>query len=165
MQETLTISKYYEEDHYRLDGLFKSFQERKRTDFSRAREYFDQFKFGLRRHSAWEEEILFPFFEKKIGEAFSQPVYVMRLEHRQIGKFLELIHNRLWEGDPNTDKEERELLVFLEKHNIKEEQILYPAIDNAATQEDLESIFMTMNSLPVEKYEVYATEFVQNRKD
>ncbi len=154
MQQTLTISKFYEEDHDRLDGLFKSFQERKRTDFLRARESFIQFKFGLQRHIAWEEEILFPFFEQKLGASISQPVQVMRLEHRQIGKFLELIHNKVREGDPNTDKEERELLMFLENHNMKEEQILYPAIDQAATREDIESIFKTMDTLPLDKYEI-----------
>lgn len=154
MKQTLTISKYYEEDHDRLDGLFNSFQQNKRTDFSRAREYFVQFKFGLQRHIIWEEEILFPFFEQKIGEAFSRPVYMMRLEHRQIGKLLEMIHNKVREGDPNTDKEEQELLSFLGNHNVKEEQILYPAIDDAATGEDLESIFNKMNDLPAERYEV-----------
>jgi iron-sulfur cluster repair protein YtfE (RIC family) len=154
MEQTVTISKYYEEDHDRLDELFKRFQGFKKTDFNRAHECFEQFKFGLQRHIAWEEEILFPFFEQTVGDAFSRPVYVMKLEHRQITKLLELIKNKLREGDPNTGKEETELLEFLGNHNRKEEQILYPAIDDAASQEDLESIFSTMHKLPLDKYSI-----------
>ena len=152
MYEGMTISQFYESDHDRLDGLFKKFQQSRLSDFGRACEFFDEFKLGLQRHIIWEEEILFPYFEEKTGMSFSQPVYVMKLEHRQIGRLLELIHNKLREGDPNTDREEQELLSFLGHHNIKEEVILYPAIDQAATRQDIEAILTAMNELPQEKY-------------
>ncbi len=147
MQKTLTISKHYEEDHDQLDWLFKSFQDLKRTDYSRACEYFLEFKFGLQKHMAWEEEILFPSFEEKTGQVYKQPVYLMKIEHRRIGALLELIHNKVREGDPDTDKEEIELHRFLENHNKKEEEILYPLIDNSVTQVEADSIFKQMNAL------------------
>src|SRR5688572_9257823 len=152
MNKNVTISKYYEDDHDRLDELFRNFQETKRSDFDKAKEYFVQFKFGLQRHIIWEEDILFPFFERKVGTSFNQPVYVMKLEHRQIGKLLELIHNKVREGDPNSDHEEEQLLSFLGNHNRKEEHILYPSIDQAVSEEDLHSLFKAMNDLPEVKY-------------
>jgi regulator of cell morphogenesis and NO signaling len=154
MDKSLTISKYYEDDHDRLDDLFQKFQKTKAIDFAAAKEYFVQFKFGLQRHIIWEEDILFPFFERKIGTSFGNPVHVMKLEHREIGRLLELIHNKVREGDPNSDSEEQELLSYLGRHNMKEENILYPAMDRAADGDDLDSIFKEMRDLPEEKYAV-----------
>jgi iron-sulfur cluster repair protein YtfE (RIC family) len=86
------ISIYYETDHDRLDDLFKNFQQLKRSDFSKAKQFFKEFKIGLQRHIIWEEEILFPLFEEKTGLKNGGPTEVMRLEHRQIKTHLETIH-------------------------------------------------------------------------
>ena len=56
------ITAYYAEDHDRLDGLLRTFQELKKKDFPKAKEAFVQFLFGLKRHIIWEQDILFPLF-------------------------------------------------------------------------------------------------------
>lgn len=65
--DTETVSQFYEKDHDRLDNLFWDFQKWKNENYPRARENFVSFKFGLQRHIVWEEEVLFPFFERNTG--------------------------------------------------------------------------------------------------
>jgi regulator of cell morphogenesis and NO signaling len=148
----LSISQYYEVDHDRLDDLFKNFQSLKRSEFLRAKEFFVAFKFGLQRHIIWEEEILFPLFEEKTGIHSGGPTEVMRREHRQIGEHLEAIHKKVQAADPNSDEEEKMLLAVLSVHNMKEENILYPAIDRAATTLDKEAIFRDMKNVQEDRY-------------
>ena len=146
------ISAYYEDDHDRLDELFKQFQQLKRNNFVKAKEFFKEFKFGLQRHIVWEEEILFPLFEQKTGMTQGGPTHVMRLEHRLIGKYLEEIHAKVKAQNPETDNEEQMLLNTLFAHNQKEEQILYPAIDRALTDEERETTFTRMENIPQDRY-------------
>lgn len=149
--EKVTVSQYFEADHDRLDELFRNFQKLKTTDYPKAKEFFKEFKFGLQRHIVWEEDILFPLFEEKTG-ASSGPTYVMRQEHREIGKQLEEIHKKVQVADPNSDAEERKLLDVLSLHNQKEENILYPAIDHCVTDMDTQEVFNSMQNIPEERY-------------
>jgi len=149
--EEETIKSYFEADHDRLDGLFTNYQLWKREDFPRAKEAFVAFKFGLQRHIVWEEEILFPLFESKTGIT-QGPTKVMRSEHKQIAEHLEAIHKKVQKADPKTDTEEQALLTTLSLHNMKEEQILYPAIDSFMTQADRTAVFDAMKKIPEERY-------------
>ncbi len=79
-----TISHYYAADHDRLDELFGRFQSSKQSDRTVARHLFAEFKAGLERHIAWEEDLLFPLFEAHTGMHAAGPTAVMRDEHRQI---------------------------------------------------------------------------------
>jgi len=147
-----TVSAFFEQDHDRLDELFKTFQQLKRSDFPKAKEAFKEFKFGLQRHIVWEEDVLFPLWEKKTGMSESGPTPVMRHEHRQIGQQLEAIHGKVSEQNPDSDKEEQALLDRLGSHNRKEELRLYPAIDQVAGTEGQEAIFQSMKNIPEERY-------------
>ncbi|MBI4436679.1 MAG: hemerythrin domain-containing protein [Candidatus Omnitrophica bacterium] len=141
------IAPYYEADHDRLDGLFRNFQSSKRSDFSKAKESFREFKIGLQRHIIWEEEILFPLFEEKAGMKGMGPTEVMRQEHRQIKNLLEAIHHKVAKQDPGSDAEETALLEVLGAHNQKEEKILYPAIDQFLSDQDREVVFRRMKGV------------------
>jgi len=152
MSEQKTIREYYEQDHDRLDGLFKSFQSLKRSDFAKAKEAFKEFKVGLQRHIVWEEDLLFPLWEEKTGMSEGGPTAVMRMEHRQIGQQLEAIHDKVAEQNPDSDQEEQALLNILGSHNMKEERVLYPAIDQATTQEERASIYRAMKDIPEARY-------------
>lgn len=153
MTQTKSIASYYEKDHDRLDGLFKTFQSTKRTDFQKAKEAFVQFKFGLQRHIIWEEDILFPSFEQKTGMRDGGPTAVMRMEHREIRDALETIHAKVAGNDPNSDEAEQRLVAVLTQHNIKEEEILYPAVDRLLTDQEKEAVFRRMEDVPPERYE------------
>ncbi len=154
MSEPNTITAFYEQDHDRLDELFKTFQQLKRSDLAKAKEAFREFKLGLQRHIVWEEDLLFPLWEKKTGRSEEGPTVVMRVEHRQIGQQLEAIHSKVLEQNPDSDKEEQTLLDILGSHNRKEERALYPAIDQVASVEDRETVFNNMKSIPEERYKL-----------
>jgi regulator of cell morphogenesis and NO signaling len=158
MTQQQTISNYYETDHDRLDELFKRFQQLKRVDYPQAKRYFREFKFGLQRHIIWEEEILFPLFEQKTGMTNGGPTFVMRQEHRLIGKHLEAIHDKVKIMDPNSNDDEQALLNVLFAHNQKEEQILYPMIDRSVNDSERTKVFETMQSLPEERYAICCQE-------
>jgi hemerythrin superfamily protein len=154
MSERTTISTFYELDHDRLDELFKAFQQFKRSDFSKAKEAFREFKFGLQRHIVWEEDLLFPLWEEKTGMSDGGPTFVMRNEHRQIGRLLEAIHDKVADQNPDCDQEEQALLNLLGSHNMKEERVLYPAIDQVTNEEERETVFRNMKNIPEERYRV-----------
>ncbi|HTK82675.1 MAG TPA: hemerythrin domain-containing protein [Bacteroidota bacterium] len=157
------VSGFYEDDHDRLDHLFKQFQELKRTHFSLAKTAFTEFKFGLQRHIIWEEEILFPLFERKTGLTQGGPTHVMRMEHRLIGKYLEEIHQKVKAGNTDSEGEEQMLLNTLFAHNQKEEQILYPAIDRTLSDSEREGIFKTMRELPEARYQHCCNPATENK--
>lgn len=146
------VTAYFEADHDRLDCLFQKFQEKKRGNFALAKPYFREFLKGLRRHIVWEEEVLFPFFEKASGISMG-PTEVMRQEHRMIGAILDRIHDKVRKADPNSDSEEQELISILTPHNDKEENILYPAIDQCAGQEGSAQLFLAMEEIPQERFQ------------
>lgn len=149
-----TISTTFEEDHDRLDALFTSFQELKRKDFVKAKEAFKEFKFGLQRHIVWEEDLLFPIWEEKTGMTEGGPTQVMRMEHRQIGEYLEAVHAKVQEQNPDSDQAAQQLVAVLTAHNVKEERILYPSIDSVLSAEERASIFKAMERTPEERYRV-----------
>jgi iron-sulfur cluster repair protein YtfE (RIC family) len=153
MMTMTSIRSAFAADHDRLDGLFNQFQQIKRLDFTRAKESFKEFKFGLQRHIVWEETVLFPLFEKKTGYA-KGPTDVMRAEHRQIGDRLEAIHQMVRRQDPDSDNEEGELLALLDAHNQKEENVLYPAIDRLTSDDEKIAAFTAMEQVPEEAYKV-----------
>ena len=154
MREQKTISAFYEQDHDRLDELFKTFQKLKRSDFAKTKEAFKAFKFGSQRHIVWEEDVLFPLWEEKTGMSEGGPTFVMRAEHRQIGQQLEAIHGKVAEQNPDSDQEEQMLLELLGSHNRREERVLYPAIDQLTSAEDSETVFRNMKNIPEERYKL-----------
>ena len=149
-----TITEFFEQDHDRLDELFKTFQQSKRSDVPKAEEAFTGFKFGLQRHIVWEEDVLFPLWEQKTGMSDSGPTPAMRNEHRQIGQLLEAIHRKVADKNHDSDQEEQGLLDLLGSHNRKEERALYPAIDKVTSAEERQAVFLSMHNIPEERYKL-----------
>ncbi|MCA9398937.1 MAG: hemerythrin domain-containing protein [Candidatus Omnitrophica bacterium] len=150
--EEKKITPFYKHDHDELDNSFLRFQELKSQDYTQAIEYFKKFKFGLQRHIIWEEEILFPLFEEKTGMKDCGPTALMREEHRQIKEYLEAVHKKVQRNDPDSGEEENLLWELLKQHNHKEENILYPAIDQQTSGKEQEGIFKSMHNLPEDRY-------------
>ncbi len=148
------IEDFMEDDHRRLDGLFQSFRKIKNDEPEKAKQFFKEFKMGLQRHIVWEEQILFPIFDSKNGLAVSDPgpTAVMREEHKRIKKFLEDMHDKVRVLTFDTDELENGLLDVLGEHNHKEENILYPWIDETLNDEERKETFRKMEELPEEAY-------------
>lgn len=148
----LTVQAPFAEDHDRLDRLLETYRQLKRVDFARAKEAFKQFRFGLQRHILWEENILFPLFEEKTGMRDRGPTFVMRAEHREIGKWLEALHDKVRAHDVDSDREEEVLFETLFAHNHKEENVLYPAMDRLLSEEEQADVARKIKELPEEAY-------------
>ncbi|OGW66178.1 MAG: hypothetical protein A3H49_09610 [Nitrospirae bacterium RIFCSPLOWO2_02_FULL_62_14] len=146
------ITEFMEQDHVRLDGLFRAFQSEKSRDLEKTKQFFSEFKQCLQRHIVWEEEFLFPRFESRTGVAEGGPTAVMRLEHRRLKELLEGIHDQVAAGKTDTGEYERELTEVLMVHNTKEESILYPAIDRCVSAKEAAELIDAMKGLPPERY-------------
>ncbi|HEX7766481.1 MAG TPA: hemerythrin domain-containing protein [Nitrospira sp.] len=142
-----TISAVFDEDHDRLDALFKSFQTLKRTDFPKAKSAFLEFKTGLQRHVAWEEDVMFPLWEKKSGMTGGGPTIVMRREHQEIQDCLESIYRKVQAQNLETDREEEVLLDLVDRHYMSEEEVLYPEMDHLISPEEREAAFRAMEKI------------------
>lgn len=130
------IFEFMSRDHDRLDAIFKQFLAA--PDAGQARDLFTQFDTGLRAHIVWEEEMLFPPFEEQTGMRDSGPTAVMRREHREIKQLLQTIGDAVGERAPADAVSA--LIDVLTEHNQKEEQILYPWLDESLSREDTSSV-------------------------
>ena len=143
-----TILEFMSIDHDRLDNKIRTYSADKLVDIERAESIFLSFKNELERHIIWEEDILFPVFERKTGIKDGGPTSVMKMEHIQIKNHLQEIKKKLHAKkiqDPC--KEEVALFKVLQSHNQKEENILYPGIDNLTTEQEKEQMIKQISTI------------------
>lgn len=136
-----SVSQFFGQDHDRLDGLWAAAQALQARDVAQARVSFQAFQQGLERHIRWEEALLFPLFEEKTGLREGGPTAVMRHEHGEIRRLLGAIDARLRQGQPAEPSLVQALHAVLTPHNYKEEQVLYPLIDQQLTGAEQECVF------------------------
>lgn len=88
---------------------------------------------GLRRHIYLEETFLFP----PMRASLMMPIMVMLREHGELWNAMDDIETMLDEdaGDEATRNACRELLSLLDKHNSKEEPIIYTQADELLSAE------------------------------
>ena len=124
------IADYFAAEHRSCDEVFATAEEAAQTgDLAGCQARFQQFHAAMERHFRQEEEELFPAFEAASGNAMG-PTRVMRLEHQQMRETLTEMNNVLAGGDLEEFLGQAEtLLILMQQHNIKEEQILYPMCD------------------------------------
>ena len=129
-------------DHDRLDDLESAaFAARTAGDLALATRLFHDFAHGLRRHIAFEEKLLFPAFEKRAGVSpEAGPTAVMRHEHREIENRIHDMECRFANlEDPLTGARDA-FHEIMHEHNLKEEQILYPATDRLLTERERDDL-------------------------
>lgn len=86
----------------------------------------------LERHIAVEEELLFPAFEERTGMNEGGPTATMRMEHGQMrGMFAQMRAAAEARDAVRYLETSDTLLALLEQHNIKEESMMYPMLDQA----------------------------------
>ncbi|BBG65265.1 putative protein [Hydrogenimonas sp.] len=126
----MLISNYMRDEHRSCDESFaKAEQAASGGDFDAAFRHFEDFMVETLRHFSKEEEILFPAFEETTGNT-EGPTMVMRHEHTQIRGLLE----QMKEAIDSKDKDRffsvaDTLMILLQQHNMKEEQMLYAMCD------------------------------------
>jgi len=136
-------------DHDRLDALeAAAFRKRSEGDLDAARALYAEFALGLRRHIGFEEQLLFPAFERGAGlPPTAGPTAVMRAEHREIEGLLDRIEAGMGEAGSPAEALRRELHAVLGDHNLKEEQVLYPSTDDLLGTEEADRLVSQIQRL------------------
>ena len=76
-----------------------------------------------------EEEVVFPAFEQTTGMT-GGPTAIMRMEHTQMRGILDQMAADALEGDFESVADHGDtLLMVIQQHNMKEENILYPMVE------------------------------------
>ncbi len=124
------ISGTFSSDHVRCDELFYRSEELvQRHEWWQAKETLQKFIKDMSEHFAREENLLFPALEKRTDNAMG-PTQVMRMEHEDMRQLMTDMQNALEEQDVNRYLGLSEtLLIMMQQHNTKEENILYPMAD------------------------------------
>jgi regulator of cell morphogenesis and NO signaling len=131
-----------------LDELFEQFKALKEHDLNAARPLFLDFRTRLEQHIGWEEDILFPIFEQETGMFDTGPTEVMRREHHQIGDLLQAIDEKILAGNlQGVDEAKIGLLAILGPHNVKEENVIYPALDDLTSEQARKQVLLGMTEV------------------
>jgi len=135
------ISQFLSDDHEHCDALFAETENAVADkDWPLAAKQFQAFSQDTLRHFAREEDVLFPAFENKTGMT-GGPTYVMCAEHDQMRDALTAMGQAIAAQDADAYLGMAEtLLMLMRQHNMKEENILYPMLDQALADEAQEHL-------------------------
>jgi iron-sulfur cluster repair protein YtfE (RIC family) len=124
--------------HKHCDEIFADAEEAcGNGDWATGAAAFELLHGQLETHFASEEEILFPAFEAATGMT-SGPTEVMRSEHRQMRDLLAQMQGAIASRDSDAFGGAAEtLLILMQQHNMKEENILYPMCDDHLRSSDV----------------------------
>lgn len=142
-----TISGFLAPDHKRCDALFAAAEvSASDGEWGDAAAEFGDFQDALLHHFAMEEEVMFPAFEDSTGMR-QGPTAVMRSEHRQMTELLDQMSAAIARRDSDAYLGDADtLLIIMQQHNVKEEQMLYRMADQALADE-LDAVVGRMRAL------------------
>lgn len=132
--------------HEELNELFLAHQEALlEQDIARARERLQQYEHALLAHMLPEEEVLLPVYARA-GAIPGGPQELFLGEHRKMREFLQRFQATLAELGSHPPDLRRRLIGLLdeqamfkhlvEHHDLRERNILYPALDRVTTVEE-----------------------------
>ncbi|MBE0613625.1 MAG: hemerythrin domain-containing protein [Burkholderiales bacterium] len=133
--------------HKHCDDLFVAAEEAVQSgDWTAATPACARLCDQMKAHFTAEEDTLFPAFEAATGNS-SGPTRVMRMEHEQMRPLLAQLEAACAAQDGEAYAGAAEtLLILMQQHNMKEENILYPMCDQALGAE-AEKIGAEMSAL------------------
>lgn len=142
-----TISSYMTSDHHRCDELFSQAEAAASgQDWAMIGANLQAFLDSMRQHFKMEEEVLFPAFEQRTGMSMG-PTQVMRMEHVQMRELFDAMADAVKQQDRDEFLGQAEtLLVMMQQHNMKEEQILYRMADQMLSAE-MEEVLQKMRGV------------------
>ncbi|PHS58148.1 MAG: hemerythrin HHE cation-binding protein [Sulfurimonas sp.] len=145
-----TIKEYLSLGHSHCDELFANMEDAVAKDVNTSIEAYLEFADETERHFQMEERIMFLEFETKTG-MIEGPTAMMRHEHTQMRKLIGDIKVSI--EDKNKDKffgNSETLMILMQQHNMKEEQMLYPMAQQHLSAQSNRIIDM-MQSMVVKK--------------
>ncbi len=144
----MTISSYMKNQHRECDIHFaKSEEEAAKSNWEAAIAAFETFADETLTHFKREEEELFPAFEGITGNAMG-PTRVMRFEHEQVKGLIGKMAHALDDKDKDAFLSLSEsMMILLQQHNMKEEQMLYAMCENLIPPELKEKTLEAMKQI------------------
>jgi len=144
-----TIKQYLSNDHRKCDDLFATMEQSANKSLKDAKDAFLSFKKETLHHFNMEEKVMFLEFETKTGMV-QGPTAMMKHEHAQMRALIE----QMQEAIDLDDKDKffglsETLMMLLQQHNMKEEQMLYPMAEQHLSEQSQQIIEM-MDSLEKE---------------
>lgn len=126
----MIISNYMKHEHRECDTLFAQSEEAiAARNWDVANETFLAFANETLRHFKREEDALFPAFETQTGMA-QGPTQVMKYEHEQVRGLIGNMAEAIEKQDKDAALSLAEsMMILLQQHNMKEEQMLYAMCD------------------------------------
>ena len=126
----VNISEIMSAHHRHCDELFVNAENMlSQGDWDRAEAEFAAFREQTEKHFSKEEDVLFPEFEKRTGQT-AGPTQMMRSEHAQMRQLFYDMAEAIRQQDRHQALGLSEtLMMIMQQHNMKEERILYPMID------------------------------------
>ncbi len=127
------IGNFMTADHRHCDEVLARAEEAAHGgDLDTAAKAFETFHAAMLRHIAMEDDVLFPAFEQVTGMSQGGPTETMRVEHVQMQAVFDEMKAALAKRDANQYLGLCEtLLVLMQQHNLKEEGMMYPMLDQA----------------------------------
>ncbi|HEY9200921.1 MAG TPA: hemerythrin domain-containing protein [Gammaproteobacteria bacterium] len=132
----MNIKQFMSQDHKDCDLFFaKTETAVSAEDWTEASQTFNAFIEAMEHHLGFEEQVLFPTFEESTGMT-TGPTVMMRLEHDQMRDLFAEMRDALKQQQSDDYLGAAEtLLMLMQQHNMKEEQILYNMMDQALSSE------------------------------
>ncbi|HMM53780.1 MAG TPA: hemerythrin domain-containing protein [Candidatus Desulfobacillus sp.] len=126
------LGETMEKHHKKCDEDFAAAEEAAhKGDWDACAKAYTKFRDEVLAHFSVEEDILFPPLEERSGITSGGPPQMMREEHEQMRPLLQQMDNALEQKNAgNFTATGETLLVMMQQHNMKEENILYPMIDH-----------------------------------
>ncbi|MDD5158308.1 hemerythrin domain-containing protein [Sulfurimonas sp.] len=120
-----SIKEYLSADHSRCDELFANMEDAVSKSIDSAEDAYKLFAEATERHFQMEERVMFMEFEQKTGMT-QGPTAMMRHEHSQMRNLLKEMGSAIEAKDRDKFFGYSEtLMVLMQQHNMKEEQMLY----------------------------------------
>jgi iron-sulfur cluster repair protein YtfE (RIC family) len=132
-----TIREFMTEHHKQCDELFVDAESAVDNDqWDVVQSKWPLCHNEIETHFQREEEVLFPEFESVTGMT-GGPTQMMRIEHQQIRELFKEMDKAVKAKDKvNYLGLSETLMVTMQQHNMKEEQMLYPMIDGEIASKD-----------------------------
>ena len=141
----MIISQFMTQEHRKCDTEFAAAEQAVANgNWSETEEKFLAFSNNTLKHFKREEMELFPAFEAQTGSA-EGPTQVMKHEHEQVRGLM----GKMAESIESQDKDAylslcESMMILLQQHNMKEEQMLYAMCDRVLPSELKESTLSKM---------------------
>ncbi|KAK0388968.1 hypothetical protein NLU13_2545 [Sarocladium strictum] len=127
-----SITTAITKDHRELEQYYNEII--KSNDRDHQDRYGNQFVWELARHSVGEELVVYPAFEKYLGEEGKQMAESDRKQHHEVKELLKVFQN-LKASDPTYIDKLKEIWTPLSQHMKEEEENDLPALESALAKQ------------------------------